>query len=788
MNNTLVNPQNKETVPEILPIIPTMDVVVFPNMIVPLLVLDEKIITGVNHALQESKLIFLLAAKDSHNSAEGSIGTNDLYQVGTIATIMRLIKIPEGGIKILVQGVGKGRARDIVTQDNMLRAHIDPLEVEMNDIDTLLPHIRSIKAVAEKMATSGHSFSPDFHIILSKMQDPEKIADFVLSHLSLTVEQGQQLLEVQSQEELLETIYHYLHQEIEVAEIQEKIRSNAREAMNRAQKEYYLREQLKAIKQELGEDDLEEIEQMIEKLEALPLDQDTKEEVMRQINRLERTAPDSLEATVTRNYLEWIFALPWGKETEDNLDITHAKQILDEEHHGLKDIKERILDFISVRNLKKDGYAPILCFVGPPGTGKTSLGQSIAKSLGRTYSRISLGGVKDEAEIRGHRRTYVGAMPGRFVQALRKAESSNPLIVIDELDKIGSDFRGDPSAAMLEVLDPQQNNAFYDNYLGVPFDLSKILFIATANNLDTIPGPLRDRLEVIELSGYTVAEKAHIAKKHLTNKAITDTGLDPESVSIDDEVVTDIIENFTRESGVRQLERLIRKLCSKAARLFVETKNKITFTKDNIEEYLGARPFVDDEINLKDQVGISNGLAWTSYGGDMLQIEAVLMPGNGKLMLTGQLGDVMKESAHAAVTYARCHAKEFAIDPELFKKNDLHIHVPAGAIPKDGPSAGITMLTAILSTLTQRPINSTYAMTGELNLRGDVMRIGGLKEKILAAKRNNLSHVIAPIKNKPDLRDMDDVVQGINIIWVEHADEVLQRVLEPLKQKKSKLA
>ncbi|HLE76686.1 MAG TPA: endopeptidase La [Candidatus Babeliales bacterium] len=783
MNNTLLNQPNKETIPEILSIIPTMDVVVFPNMIVPLLVLDEKIIKGVNQALEESKLVFLLAAKDSTNSSEGAIGTNDLYQVGTIATIMRLIKIPEGGVKILVQGVGKGRARDIVSQGDILQARIDPLEVEMNDIETLLPHIRSIKAIAEKMATSGHSFSPDFHIILSKMQDPEKIADFILSHLSLTVEQGQQLLEVQSQEELLETIYHYLHQEIEVSEIQEKIRNNAREAMNKAQKEYYLREQLKAIKQELGEDDIEEIERMIKKLEALPVNQEIKEEVMRQINRLERTAPDSLEATVTRNYLEWVFALPWGKESEDNLDIKHAQKILDEDHHGLKEIKDRILDFISVRNLKQDGYAPILCFVGPPGTGKTSLGKSIAKSLGRAYARISLGGVKDEAEIRGHRRTYVGAMPGRFIQAMRKAESANPLIVIDELDKLGSDFRGDPSAAMLEVLDPQQNNTFYDNYLGLPFDLSKIMFIATANSLDTIPGPLRDRLEIIELSGYTIEEKVHIAKRHLISKAIRDTGLDTKKIAVSDEVVRDIVNSYTRESGVRQLERLMRKLCSKAARSLVENNEHVTFSSENIENYLGPRSFVDEGMQRHDQIGISNGLAWTAYGGEILQIEAVLMPGIGKLMLTGQLGDVMKESAQAAVSYARAHADEFGIDQSLFKQHDLHIHVPAGAIPKDGPSAGITMLTAILSALTKRSINAQYAMTGELNLRGDVMRIGGLKEKVLAAKRNNLSHVIAPLKNKADLKDLDEITDGIEIVWVEHANEVLARVLEPVKEK-----
>jgi ATP-dependent Lon protease len=787
MNNTLINHTNQETIPELLPIIPTMDVVVFPNMIIPLLVLDEKIIKGVNHALQESKLVFLLAAKKSLET-QNAIATQDLYLVGTVATIMRLIKIPEGGIKILVQGVAKGKLRNIVTHNDVLHAQIEHFQLQETDAEDLIPHIRNIKAVAEKMAASGHSFSPDFHIILSKMQDPEKIADFILSHLNLTVEQGQYLLETKSLEELLETIYQYLSQEIEVAEIQEKIRNNAREAMNKAQKEYYLREQLKAIKQELGEDDLEEIEQMHEKLNVLPVSDEVKEEIQRQINRLERTAPDSLEATVTRNYLEWIFSMPWGKETEDNLDIKHAKKVLDEDHYGLKEIKERILDFISVRNLKQDGYAPILCFVGPPGTGKTSLGKSIAKSLGRSFARISLGGVKDEAEIRGHRRTYVGAMPGRFVQAIRKAESSNPVIMIDELDKLGSDFRGDPSAAMLEVLDPQQNNTFYDNYLGVPFDLSKVLFIATANNLDTIPGPLRDRLEVIELSGYTLNEKINIAKRHLIDKAVTDTGLQSPNTSLGDGVIEDLITNYTRESGVRQLERIIRKLCSKEARSMVENNIKVTFSKENIETYLGPRKFVDDFDNQAGLIGISNGLAWTAYGGEILKIEAVLMPGSGKLLLTGQLGDVMKESAQAAISYTRAHAPEFGVDPKIFKTHDLHIHVPAGAIPKDGPSAGITMLTAILSAVTQRPIDSKYAMTGELNLRGEVMRIGGLKEKILAAKRNNLSYVIAPSKNKGDLHDMEEIIEGIDIIWVNHANEVLDRVLEkqPKPRKKSK--
>lgn len=779
MNNTLLNHNTQETIPEILAVIPTMDVVVFPNMIVPLLVLDEKIIKGVNFALQESKMVFLLAAKE-HVDTHGAIGTNDLYQVGTIATIMRLIKIPEGGIKILVQGIGKARAVDIISNSNdVLQARIEQFHVEQDDSESLIPQIRNIKSIAEKMASCGHTFSPDFHIILSKMQDPDKIADFVLSHLNLTVQQGQQLLESKSQRELLDAIYRYLNHEVEVAEIQEKIKNNARDAMNKAQKEFYLREQLKAIKQELGDDDQEEIEELHQKLNALPVTEEVRSEIKRQINRLERTAPDSLEATVTRNYLEWVFALPWNKETEDNLDISRAKSILEEDHHGLKEIKERILDFISVRNLNQDGFAPILCFVGPPGTGKTSLGKSIAKSLGRKYARISLGGVKDEAEIRGHRRTYVGAMPGRFIQAIRKANSCNPLVVIDELDKIGSDFRGDPSAAMLEVLDPQQNKTFYDNYLGLPFDLSKIMFVATANSLDSISGPLRDRLEVIELSGYTIEEKLNIAKRHLVAKAITDTGLSLEDVQFSDEVIDDLIVNYTQESGVRQLERLIKKLCSKAARAIVEDNEKLVFNKDNIEKYLGPRRFNEEEFGQKDLIGISNGLAWTTYGGEILKIEAVLMPGNGKLMLTGQLGDVMKESAQAAVSYARAHAQEFNIDDKAFKTHDLHIHVPAGAIPKDGPSAGITILTAILSALTKRPINAQYAMTGELNLRGDVMPIGGLKEKILAAKRNKFTHVIAPLKNKNELREMEDAVKDIDIIWVNHADEVIKRVLEP---------
>ncbi len=770
-----------DTCPQQLPIIPTMDVVVFPHMIIPLLVLDEKIIQGINQTMETSdKQVLLLASKKQISHLQGTIGTKDLYTTGTVATIMRLIKIPDGGIKILVQGQTRATVESISTHNNMLMASALPFTTHAEDETTIAQEVRNIKHIIEKMSLGGKSLSPDFHSIIAKMHDPQKIADFILSHLNLSVEKAQALLELPLFSDFLHELYMHLMKEAELSDVQERIKNSARDSMNQSQKEFYLREQLKAIKKELGEEDHEDIDQLRTKLASLAMPAESKSEIQRHVSRLEKTAPDSMEATVLRNYLECVLSLPWGKETADNLDLHKARSILDQDHYGMNDIKERILDFISIKTVKKDGHTPILCLCGAPGVGKTSLGISIAKSLGREYFRVSLGGVKDEAEIRGHRRTYVGAMPGRFIQGMRKVHASNPVIIIDELDKIGADFRGDPSAAMLEVLDPNQNKTFYDNYLGIPFDLSQAIFIATANSLETISEPLRDRMEIIELSSYTLEEKIEIAKRHLIQKSLRETGLENHNIPFATDVIRSIITGYTREAGVRELERIFKKLCAKAARSIVEGNAVPLFTQENLEKYLGPERYSLDEDDMLSRVGVCNGLAWTSVGGQMIKIEAIIMKGKGKLVLTGQLGSVMRESAKAALSYARAHAEEFGIDPKLFTTYDLHIHIPAGGTPKDGPSAGITLFTSILSVYTQRRINADYAMTGEINLRGNVMPIGGVKEKILAAKRHGVTHVVLPERNRQDITGLEELTKDIKLIWVGHANEILEHVLLPI--------
>jgi len=778
METNIKNNSAKDIMAQIIPVVPAIDVIVFPHMIVPLLVIDERIIQGINQAVNGQKLVLLLSAKEYDEDNSQEVETENLYKIGTVASIMRVINIPEGGIKILIQGLCRAAVENIQTLDGILTANIKPVDFVNEEDEETIALVKNIKEISGQLSMTSQSFSPDFHTILLKMQNPEKIAEFILSHLDLETVKAQELLEQTNLNNLLEGIYQELHKEISVAQVQERIRNHTRDAINKSQNEFYLREQLKSIKKELGETD-DDVQVLRAELESKPLPEKVKAEMDKQLNKLERISPDSMEATVTRNHIEWVLALPWGIHTTDNLDLAHAKKVLDEDHHGLTDIKERILDFISIKHLKKNGSTPILCFTGAPGVGKTSLGKSIARALGREFHRISLGGVKDESEIRGHRRTYVGAMPGRFIQGFKKAKSMNPVILIDELDKIGSDFRGDPSAAMLEVLDPQQNSEFYDNYLGIPFDLSNALFIATSNDISAISAPLRDRMEIIELSGYTTEEKVNIAKDHLVQQAIIDTGLSDNNFSLDLATIESIITGYTRESGVRNLSQQIKKLCSKAARSFVEKQEIININNDNLEIHLGPKRFIDELVHAKNMVGITNGLAWTSFGGEVLKIEALMMPGSGKLILTGQLGDVMKESAQAALSYARSHAQEFDIQEDMFTKYDLHIHVPAGATPKDGPSAGITMLTSILSALTNRMIDASFAMTGELNLRGEVMPIGGVKEKLLAAKRNKMQSIILPEQNRHDYESIKEFTEGINVIWVSHANEVMEKVLLP---------
>ncbi|MBM17548.1 MAG: endopeptidase La [Epsilonproteobacteria bacterium] len=769
-----------DATPTTIPVVPTLNVTVFPNMIMPLLVLDERIINGIQRAVQTEGQILLLSAKAGGKDGQ-EIDTDNLYSLGTVATIMRVIEIPQEGIKVLVQGVCRASVQDLAVDEDMLLAQVEPVSFESEPSEQTHALINNIKEVSEQLAIASQSLPPDFAAIISKMQDPEKIVEFILSHLELKGDASQKLLECTNIDELLQEVYDELSQEISIVEVQERIRAHTRDSINKSQNEYYLREQLKAIRKELGEDSAEEIEEMKQALVGMDIPEKTKKEIEKNIDKLERIAPDSMEATVTRNHLEWLLSLPWGVQTQDNLNLAHAKEVLDKDHYGLHDIKERILDFISIKNLKANSPSPILCFSGPPGVGKTSLGKSIATALGRNFYRISVGGVKDESEIRGHRRTYVGALPGRVIQGMKKAKSMNPVILIDEIDKLGADFRGDPSAALLEVLDPQQNNDFHDHYLGVPFDLSSVMFVVTCNDPSKIAGPLLDRMEFIELSGYTAEEKREIAKRHLIDRAIDDSGLQKDHIKLGKSVLDTIIQEYTREAGVRNLTQILKRLCAKVARAYVERQEVVMVNKKNIEQYLGPKKYPEERFDRNNMVGITNGLAWTAFGGDVLKIESVLMPGTGKLLLTGQLGDVMKESAQAALSYARARSETFSIDSEKFVKYDLHIHVPAGAVPKDGPSAGITLLSSILSTYTGRPINASIAMTGELNLRGEVMPIGGVKEKLLAAKRNKLSTVIFPEENKNQWELIKDIAQGINVVWVKHADEVLEQVLMPVE-------
>ena len=777
---------DKETeIPDIIPVLPVRDIVVFPYMIIPLFVGRDMSIKAIEQALAENRMILLLTQRDM--SIENPTAA-DLYESGTVGMIMRMLKLPDGRVKILVQGLSKARVKKFLRATPYLEAEIVKIE-DMKPAKVTIEEeaqIRTVKEQLDKAVSYGKTILPDIMVVIENLDEPGRLADLVASNLGLKTEQAQEILELADPVKKLKRVSDILGHEIELLIVQQKIQSEARGEIDKTQREYFLREQLKAIQKELGDFDerAEEIREFRQKMEDAKMPEKVLKEAEKQLKRLEKMHPDSAEAGTIRTYLDWLVELPWSKSTKDNLDIRAAKKVLNDDHYDLEKVKERILEYLSVRKLKEKMKGPIICFIGPPGVGKTSLGRSIARALGREFVRMSLGGVRDEAEIRGHRRTYVGALPGRIVQGIKTAGTNNPLFMLDEIDKIGNDYRGDPSSALLEVLDPEQNFAFADHYLSVPFDLSNVMFITTGNLADTIPGPLRDRMEIIYLSGYTTEEKLGIAKKYLLPKQLEEHGLTTTILSITDQALNLLISQYTREAGVRNLEREIANLCRKVARRIAEGKEKkYMITAKNLQGFLGVPKFLPEEEMEKDEIGVSTGLAWTEAGGDIIYIEATTMKGRGNLTLTGQLGDVMKESAQAALSYVRSTAKTLGIKDDIFSKTDVHIHVPAGAIPKDGPSAGITIATAIASVFNGRPVNKNIAMTGEVTLRGRVLPIGGLKEKTLAAKRMGIMKIILPKRNKKDLEDIPKYIKkDMEFIFAETMDQVLKAALKAKKK------
>jgi len=768
--------------PDTLPMLPVRDIVVFPYMILPLFVGREASIRSVEEALAKNRLIFLASQKEitEENPTEDTI-----YQIGTIARIMRMRKLADGRVKILIQGEAKGRIRRYAKSSPNFEVSVERLP-ETEVAGTPVEYeamIRNAREQLEKIIALGRMLSPDILLILDDVTDPGRLADLIASNLGLKVADAQRVLETADPKTRLQLVNEILANELEVLQMQARIRSTAKDEMSKSQREYFLREQMRAIKNELGEQDSrgEEMEELRQKISDAGMPEPVLNEALKQLGRLERMHPDASEASMVRTYLDWMVDLPWNKRSEDNLDIARAQRILDEDHYDLAKIKDRILEFLAVRKLKpNDLKGPILCFCGPPGVGKTSLGKSIARSMGREYFRIALGGVKDEAEIRGHRRTYVGAMPGKIIQALKQIKTNNPVIVLDEIDKLGSDFRGDPSAAMLEVLDPEQNHAFRDNYLNVDFNLSNVLFIATANVIENIPAALRDRMELIQLSGYTENDKLLITKKHIVNRQMENNGVNSGEIEFTDDGLKFLIGHYTREAGLRNLEREVGSVCRKVAKLKVTGhKEKVVITPDVITSFLGAPKYLRDEKLKENHIGVATGLAWTQAGGEVLYVEALKMKGKGGLVLTGQMGDVMKESATAALSYARANAKDFGIPEDWCENWTVHVHMPAGAIPKDGPSAGITMATALISLMTDTPVRSDVAMTGEVTLQGRVLPIGGVKEKALAALQHGVKTVIVPFQNQKDVSEIpEEFKKQLNFIFVEHLDEVLALALE----------
>ncbi len=767
--------EEQAKIPQELPILPLRDMVVYPFIIAPLSVARDISIQAVDRALSENRMIMLVAQRDKH---EEDPSENGLFSTGTVAVIMRMLKLPDGRIRVLVQGVCRARIKKITSARPHFQARIERVDDQEFDSSSIEKEalMRSIKQLLERASSLGKNLPSEVMIISTNLEDPGRLADLTSSNLELNLEEAQEVLETLDPIARLKRVHDLLKRELDLLSMQREIDSLARDEMDRSQREYYLRHQMKAIMMELGEGNelTEEIEQYREKADQLKMPKEAMEEFERQMKKLERMHPDSSEASTVRNYLDWITTLPWGKTTRDNLDLTKAAGILDEDHYGLEKVKERILEYLAVRKLKKRSKGPIMCFVGPPGVGKTSLGRSIARALGRKFVRLALGGMKDEAEIRGHRRTYVGAMPGRIIQGIHQACSSNPVFMLDEVDKIGSDYRGDPSAALLEVLDPEQNNSFRDHYLGVQYDLSDVMFITTANLLDPIRPAFRDRMEVIRLSGYTEEEKLVIAFQHLVPRQLEENGLRADQIDFSENALKMIISDYTREAGLRNLERTIAAVCRKVARQVAGgRKRKVRIIASSLEGYLGPAPASREEARKEDQVGVATGLAWTETGGDVLYVEATTMEGKGNLILTGQLGDIMKESAQAALSYARTRAAELGIPAGYFESRDVHIHVPEGAIPKDGPSAGITMATAMLSAFTDRRVSRDVAMTGEITLRGSVLPVGGIKEKVLAARRSGLTTVVLPSSNRKNIEEIHrSLRRDLKFVFVRDVREV----------------
>lgn len=766
----------------VLPLLPLRGILVFPYMVIHLDVGREKSVQAIEEAMLKERAIFLATQKDAQTDDPGE---EDIYTVGTVAEVKQLLKLPGGTIRVLVEGIARARIKDYVSQDPYFTVNIeqyDEIEGKNAQVEALM---RNLVTQFEQYVKLSKKIPPETVVAVVNIEEPGRLADIVGSHLSLRIEDKQAILEAVDTVPRLEKLCSIMARELEIVELERKINVRVRKQMEKTQKEYYLREQIKAIQRELGEKDdrMAEGEELRDKIEKAKLPKEVEEKALKELDRLEKMPPMAAEATVVRNYLDWLLALPWTKGTRDRLDINKAQIILDEDHYGLDIVKERILEYLAIRKLAKKMKGPIICFVGPPGVGKTSLGRSIARALERKFVRLSLGGVRDEAEIRGHRRTYVGAMPGRIVQGMKTAGSKNPVFLLDEVDKMSMDFRGDPSSALLEVLDPEQNSTFSDHYIETPYDLSNVMFITTANVQHNIPRPLQDRMEIIYIPGYTEEEKVQIAMRHLVPKQIKEHGLDDKMIQISEKSVRRVIREYTRESGVRNLERNIASLCRKAVKQIVAGKTKrVRINVQKLEQFLGKPRFRYGTAEQEDQIGIATGLAWTEVGGDTLQVEVTIYKGSGKLTLTGKLGDVMKESAQASYSYVRSRAADLGINENMFEKYDLHIHVPEGAIPKDGPSAGITMATALASALTNRKVRHDVAMTGEITLRGRVLPIGGLKEKVLAAHRAGIKTVILPMDNRKDTEEIPtNVKKQLELVLVDHMDEVLNVALRETK-------